>query len=139
MAELQELLGRLAGASRQLEDTHSLEEFQRQADEVCTACELTLQQLASARAVLRATTPEAWQALADSDVALPDVLKCAAAAQSAAWQGVALGTAAAGEDGGGGRCATPQHDPRSCLARMARARAASPARPAHALAGRSMR
>lgn len=75
MAELQQLLCRLAAASQQLEDTHSLDEFQRQAEEVTASCELTLQQLAGARAALRATTPQAWEALAESGAAVADVLK----------------------------------------------------------------
>jgi hypothetical protein len=74
-AELPALLGRLAASARQLNETHSLEEFQRQAAEVCGACELTVQQLARARAALLSTTPAAWEAVADEGVVLTDVVK----------------------------------------------------------------
>lgn len=72
---LAELLGELAGHAKQLEDTHQLDEFQRQASEVCGACELSLEQLAAARAELKATTPETWEALAESDVSVTDAVK----------------------------------------------------------------
>lgn len=73
--QLAELLGRLGRYARQLEETHSLDEFQRQAQEVCGACELTLQQLAVARAALRETTPATWEALSGEGVVLVDVVR----------------------------------------------------------------
>jgi hypothetical protein len=73
--ELVDLLGRLAEHAKQLDNTHQLDEYQRQACEVCSSCDLTLQQLASARSALKCTTPETWEALGDAGVALPDVVK----------------------------------------------------------------
>jgi uncharacterized membrane protein YccC len=73
--ELAELLRRLGAHARQLEDTQSLDEFQRQAAEVCGACELTLQQLALARTALKDTTPSTWEALGDEGVVLADAVK----------------------------------------------------------------
>lgn len=72
---LAELLGELAGHAKQLDDTHQLDEFQRQAAEVCGACELSLQQLAAARDELKETTPATWEALAEDGVALTDAVK----------------------------------------------------------------
>ena len=75
MAPLSELLSGLAEHARQLDDTHSLEEFQQQAQAACNGCDLSLEQLASARAALKATTVQAWEALADEGVVLTDVIK----------------------------------------------------------------
>jgi hypothetical protein len=75
MNSLPDLLGRLAEHSRGLDDPVQLDEFQRQAAEVCAACELSLQQLAAARTALRATTPATWAALGDAGVTLPEAVK----------------------------------------------------------------
>jgi hypothetical protein len=109
------LLGRLAGHARALDDTHSLDEFQRQAADVCGGCELTLQQLASARAALRATTPATWEGVADSGVVLGDVVKCAPGA---------------GRGGGHGRGRACARGPRTARVRAARRAAQQGARTA---------
>jgi hypothetical protein len=75
--QLRELLGRLGAHAAQLDDTHQLEDFQRQAAEVCGSCELSLAHLKDARAALRDTTPADWELLAEAGVVLTDAVKCA--------------------------------------------------------------
>ncbi|GBF90548.1 hypothetical protein Rsub_03119 [Raphidocelis subcapitata] len=75
MASLADLLGRLAEHSRGIDDSLQLDEFQRQAAEVCASCDLSLQQLAAARTALRATTPATWEALGDAGVVLSEAVK----------------------------------------------------------------